>query len=81
VPLKAELAASTFVAHGFEMATGCSPLRGTLVHTERLATAVPWTVRLVHGDHTINYRLPKVIWPDAAAVLAAPDDSLMYSAD
>jgi len=81
VPLKAELAASTFFAHGFEMATGCSPLRGTLVHTERLATEVPWTVRVVHGDYTINYRLPKVIWPDAAAVLAAPDDSLMYSAD
>jgi tRNA-Thr(GGU) m(6)t(6)A37 methyltransferase TsaA len=77
VPLQAELAGSTFFAHGFEMATGCSPLRGTLVHTPRSTTEIPWTVHLVHGDKTVIYQLPQVVWPDAAAVMAVPDDTLV----
>ncbi len=76
VPLRAELAGSTFFAHGFEMATGCSPLRATLVHTSRSTCEVPWTVRLVHGDHALLYCLPRVIWPDAASILAAVEDAL-----
>jgi tRNA-Thr(GGU) m(6)t(6)A37 methyltransferase TsaA len=77
VPLQAELSASTFFAHGFEMVTGCSPLRGTLVHTLRTPAEAPWMVQLVHGDKTIGYSVPQVVWPDAAAVIAAPDGSLM----
>jgi hypothetical protein len=34
-------------------------------------------VQLVHGDKTIGYSVPQVVWPDAAAVIAAPDGSLM----
>jgi hypothetical protein len=77
VPLQAELDGSTFFAHGFEMATGCSPLRGTLVHTPRSTTEVPWTVSLVHGDTTVRYQVPLVVWTDAAAVMAAAKDELV----
>jgi len=77
VPLHAELAGSTFFAHGLEMATGCSPLRGTLVHTPRSTTEVPWTVSLVHGDTTVRYQVPLVVWTDAAAVMAAAKDELV----
>jgi|GEM_PF-794275 len=77
VPLQAKLAGSTFFAHGFEMATGCSPLRGTLVHTSRATTELPWTVHLVHGDRSIVYSLPEVVWTDAAAVMAAHEDALI----
>ncbi|MBK8479159.1 MAG: tRNA (N6-threonylcarbamoyladenosine(37)-N6)-methyltransferase TrmO [Opitutaceae bacterium] len=76
VPLRAELAGSTFFAHGFEMATGCSPLRATLVHTPRSASEVPWTVRLFHGEQVLDYRLARVAWPDAASILAAVENAL-----
>jgi tRNA-Thr(GGU) m(6)t(6)A37 methyltransferase TsaA len=79
VPLHAELASSTFFAHGFEMATGCSPLRGTLAHTVREVAEAPWTVRLVHGDTTLDYRLEKLAWPDAASILAATDGDLGFA--
>ncbi len=79
VPLHAELASSTFFAHGFEMATGCSPLRGTLAHTLREVAEAPWTVRLVHGDTTLDYRLDKLAWPDAASILAATDGELGFA--
>ena len=79
VPLHAELASSTFFAHGFEMATGCSPLRGTLAHTLREVAEAPWTVRLVHGDTTLDYCLEKLDWPDAASILAATDGELGFA--
>jgi len=77
--LRAELAGSAFLAHGFELATGCSPLRGTLVHTPRTVAEAPWTVRLVHGDTTLDYRLGKLVWPDAASILAATDGALGFA--
>jgi len=76
VPLRAELAGSTFFAHGFEMATGCSPLRSTLAHIVRSVTEAPWTVRLFHGDTVLDYRLDRIVWPDAASILAAPAEAL-----
>ena len=79
VLLRAELAGSAFLAHGFELATGCSPLRGTLVHTPRTVAEAPWTVRLVHGDTTLDYRLGKLVWPDAASILAATDGALGFA--
>ncbi|MBP7371739.1 MAG: SAM-dependent methyltransferase [Opitutaceae bacterium] len=77
--LRAELVGSGFFAHGFEMATGCSPLRGTLVHTPRTVAEAPWTVRLTHGDTTLDYRLDKLVWPDAASVLSATDGELGFA--
>ncbi len=79
--LRADLAGSTFFAHGFEMATGCSLLRGTLAHTLRSAAETPWTVRLVHGDNIVGFRLLRVVWPDAATVLGANEETILATPD
>ncbi len=76
VPLRAELASSTFFAHGFEMATGCSPLRATMAHSVRANTETPWTVCLVHAGVRLDYQLTRLNWPDAASILAADEAAL-----
>jgi tRNA-Thr(GGU) m(6)t(6)A37 methyltransferase TsaA len=81
VALRAELAGSTFFAHGFEMATGCSLLRGTLANTVLSTDEAPWTARLIHDGNAIDYRLPRVIWPDAASILAAKEEEFLTIPD
>lgn len=77
--LLAEVSGSLFLAQGFEMATGCSPLRGTLRLVERDATQSPWTIRATHSQRcsACVVTLPKMHWIDAAEVLAAKDDTLL----
>lgn len=64
---------STFLAQGFEMTTGCSPLRGTLTLIECSAHEPWWGVSLADVG---TFVLRNLHWPDAAAVFAAKDDEL-----
>ena len=75
-PLRAELAGSAFFAQGFELATGCSPLRGTLAHADRSHAELPWSVRLLHGPEVATLSIGRVVWPDAARILSASADEL-----
>lgn len=75
-PLSAELSGSPFFAHGFEMATGCSPLRGTLAVTPRTAGERPWRLRVFHRGEATVVDLKRIAWPDAASVLTASENEL-----
>ena len=76
-PLHAEIEGSAFFAQGWEAATGCSPLRGTLVRTDRTVEHAPWRVQLTSRGREISYVLSNLEWTDAAAVMAAPEDTLL----
>jgi tRNA (adenine37-N6)-methyltransferase len=82
-PLRAEVRGSLFLAQGFEMATGCSPLRGTLALTERSASEPPWTVRVSGpgGDEVCQLFLTRLHWRDSADVLAAKEEELLTISD
>ena len=75
--LRAEIEGSVFFAQGWEAATGCSPLRGTLVFTERVSEQAPWRVQLTAIGREVSYLLPTTEWPDAAAVMSAPEGALL----
>jgi tRNA-Thr(GGU) m(6)t(6)A37 methyltransferase TsaA len=76
-PLHTEIEGSAFFAQGWEAATGCSPLRGTLVRTERALEHAPWRVQLASQVREISYFLPNLSWADAAEVMAAPESALL----
>lgn len=77
-PLRADVRGSLFLAQGFEMATGCSPLRATLAWTEKNADSVPWTVRITNAaDQECELALVNVHWHDAAAVIAANEEDIL----
>lgn len=75
-PLRAELAASAVFAQGFEAATGCSPLRGSLALAVRANTEGPWTVRVLQDAGSVEFRLSRTVWPSASEILAAPEAEL-----
>jgi len=75
--LAARLCGSLFVAQGFEAATGCSPLRGTLDWTERRQQEPPWHVRLCQGSNSVEFKLAQLDWADASAVMNAKDLELL----
>ena len=77
-PLRAEVRGSLFLAQGFEMATGCSPLRNTLALTEQGANEPPWSIRVSgKGAAACELDLIRLPWPDAAAVLGAKEEELL----
>jgi len=75
--LSAELACSLFFAQGYEAATGCSPLRGTLVWRERSRDELPWQVRLASGSNSVVCQLAELDWGDASAVMHATESDLL----
>jgi tRNA-Thr(GGU) m(6)t(6)A37 methyltransferase TsaA len=75
-PLRAELGASALFAQGFEAATGCSPLRGTLAVLPRGNHEAPWSVRLPMSGPVVEFRLPRTVWSSAAEILGADEPSL-----
>ena len=75
--LSAELSSSLFFAQGYEAATGCSPLRGTLDWAERNQEEVPWHVRLALGANFVEFNLVRLDWPDASAVMNAKESELL----
>ena len=75
-PLRAELGASALFAQGFEAATGCSPLRGTLALMSRTNNEAPWSVRLLTSGPAVEFQLSRTIWTSAAEILAADEAAL-----
>jgi tRNA-Thr(GGU) m(6)t(6)A37 methyltransferase TsaA len=75
--LRSRLAGSLFFAQGWELATGCTPLRGTLALEERDSAAPPWTAVLAAGRRRCRLALHRLDWPDASAVMAAPEQILL----
>jgi len=74
--LAADLASSLFFAQGFEAATGCSPLRGTLAWSERKREETSWHVRLACGSNSVEFELAELDWHDASAVMSANEAEL-----
>jgi tRNA-Thr(GGU) m(6)t(6)A37 methyltransferase TsaA len=74
--LRAEVHGSLFVAQGFEMATGCSPLRGTLVFAEAKRGSAGWIRMSDRAGRMCRFVLTAGPWPDAVAVFAAKDAEL-----
>lgn len=77
VGLQAEVRGSLFFAQGFEMTSGCTPLRGSLRLEEASAAAGPWTILVKAKSgrkHVWSMHPPTT--GDAAAVFAAPEHEL-----
>ncbi|WP_334319040.1 tRNA (N6-threonylcarbamoyladenosine(37)-N6)-methyltransferase TrmO [Termitidicoccus mucosus] len=75
--LHSRLAGSLFFAQGWELATGCTPLRATLALEERDSGAPPWEASLAgSGKRRCRLALHRLDWPDAAAVMAADNRAL-----
>lgn len=70
---------SLFFAQGFEAATGCSPLRGTLGWTESTAYRAPWTATLQTEQGSARISINNLHLKDASAVLAANEADLAWT--
>ena len=79
-PLRAEISASALFAQGFEAATGCSPLRGTLALAPRANNEPPWSVRLLVGGPAVEFQLLRTVWTSAAEILGADETALWQPA-
>ena len=77
--LSVRLSGSLFFAQGYEAATGCSPLRGTLDWAERNQKEPPWYVRLAQGANCVEFELAQLDWTDASAVMNAKELELLLS--
>jgi tRNA-Thr(GGU) m(6)t(6)A37 methyltransferase TsaA len=77
--LAAELTCGLFFAQGYEAATGCSPLRGTLSWVERSRRETPWRVCLTHGSSLVEVELAELNWRDAGEVMKAEESELLFT--
>lgn len=77
--LSARIEGTLFFAQGFEAATGCSPLRGSLAWTERTAAEAPWRAFLGAGPESAVLELGNLSFRDAGSVLAADDADLAWT--
>ncbi|MGO8766149.1 MAG: SAM-dependent methyltransferase [Limisphaerales bacterium] len=75
--LSGQLSSSLFFAQGYEAATGCSPLRGTLDWTERSQVQPPWDVRLAQGANFVEFKLAQLDWADASSVMNAKEPEIL----
>lgn len=75
--LIAEIEGGFYFAQGWEAATGCSPLRGSLTFSEREPEQAPWRVALSSQVREMSFLVPRVKWEDAAAVLKATESEIL----
>lgn len=74
--LGAKVVGSLFFAQGWELATGCRVLNGTLAWTDCAASST-WSARLEHADgRSAEFSINPSAWADAPAVMNASDDRL-----
>jgi len=80
--LSSTVCGGLFFAQGWEAATGCSPLRGTLIWKEPTVGDSEWNVQLVNSHGTAasaSFALRQANWRDAAEVMHAKETELLSS--
>jgi tRNA-Thr(GGU) m(6)t(6)A37 methyltransferase TsaA len=75
--LVSEIAGGFYFAQGWEAATGCSPLRGTLRLCIRSIDQGPWKAELALKDRKVSFLAEQLEWSDAASVLSAPESKIV----